>query len=71
MSEQIIQYLKTNILCRLNIHNWNISRLVNRNGNLINHVRTCEDCDKEQRLGRPIKYHPTKYIWVDSKKIKL
>lgn len=65
MIERIKKYLKVNSLCRMKFHDWTISRLVNKNGKLVNHIRTCEVCEKEQYLKRTTRYHPTKYIWAD------
>lgn len=53
------------ILCGLGFHTWVICRMVDSNGRLTNYHRDCEYCNKQQKLKRPEKYHPTKYIWVD------
>ena len=54
-----------NILCYFGLHTWEINQIVNSKGRLVNYHRICQDCNKEQKLQRPEKYHPTKYIWVD------
>jgi len=54
-----------NLLCSFGFHTWVICRMVDNKGRLTNYHRDCEYCNKEQKLQRPEKYHPVKYIWVD------
>jgi len=60
-----------NVLCKIGIHKWEIYKWTTFNDKKCKHVseqgfnRECERCEKKQRLKRPSKYHPVKYIWTD------
>jgi len=59
------------LLCYLGIHDWLINKWVkyktfkSQNVQEEGFDRTCQRCGKEQRLQRPEKYHPSKYVWTD------
>jgi uncharacterized protein YcfL len=51
-------------LCKIGIHNYEITQLVDRKGQHLCFRRACNRCEKQQELKRPEKYHPTKWVWV-------
>jgi hypothetical protein len=58
------------IFCQLGIHNYEIYRFVcsdkrGRPTKKHGFARSCETCEKKQRLQRPKKYHPVKWVWTD------
>ena len=60
------------ILCILGIHKWEMTKYTIRKGKRHQIIveegftRECEWCDKSQYLSKPKKYHPTKYVWLNS-----
>tara|TARA_R110000822_G_scaffold39549_1_gene108575 strand:+ start:37 stop:264 length:228 start_codon:yes stop_codon:yes gene_type:complete len=61
-------------ICRLGFHKWEITKWSSFKDKKCKYLfeegfsRDCEYCGKEQTLKRPKKYHPTKYLWADTKK---
>ena len=59
------------ILCKIGIHNWEIRKWVrfkDSKGKSIAEEgfdRECDWCEKVQRLKKPKKYHPSKYVWTN------
>lgn len=56
-------------MCFIGLHDWEISKWAVFKGKSNNiseqgFDRTCQVCNKEQRLQRTKKYHPNKYVWA-------
>jgi hypothetical protein len=51
-------------LCKIGIHNYEITQRVDNKGKHLCFRRSCDRCEKEQELKRPTKYHPCKWVWV-------
>jgi hypothetical protein len=64
------------LLCLIGLHKWEINKYTIRKGKrhqiIVEEgfVRECEWCEKEQRLERPKKYHPCKYVWTNKTETK-
>ena len=67
---RLLTWIWKNILCRLSFHKWGIGLIVDYKGKFKYHYRECEICWKKQNLVRPKKYHPSKYVWENSKVYK-
>lgn len=59
------------IMCYFGFHDYIITKYSIYKDKKCNHLqeegfnRTCERCNKQQKLERPEEYHPTKFVWVD------
>jgi len=59
------------LLCILGLHNWQIGKWARYRDIKCKYLieegfdRACQRCGKRQRLQRPEKYHPSKFVWMD------
>ena len=66
-----MQWILYGVICRLGVHKWEMTKWCRFKDKKCKYLveegfdRTCECCGKKQKLKRPDKYHPTKYIWRD------
>ena len=51
-------------LCKLGLHKWEISRIVNDKGRTITFSRMCDRCDLEQQLQPTKEYSAGLYVWT-------
>ena len=59
------------LLCKIGIHDWKITKWSkfrqkhSKDPYEQGFDRECEYCKKRQQLQKPIKYHPSEYVWRD------
>jgi len=64
MKNKILIPLLLKLLCKIGVHNYEITQRVDKKGKHLCFRRYCDRCEKEQELKQPEKYHPTKWVWV-------
>lgn len=69
---RIKQCFLYNVSCRFSLHFWKISKWTSFKDKKCKQIyeegfrRECKVCDKSQYLGKPKKYDPTAYVWLNS-----
>lgn len=64
--KKLFKLLRRQLFCEAGIfHKFEIHMLCDAKGKLVDYERECQICDCTQRLVKPIKYHPSKYVWKD------